>query len=74
MLAAEAINHQTQKLGRRVRKPFLKKSLRVFVDSYIIPAKENMAGEDNPCASIIVKAPAQPHEVIEKIPAIIKLM
>lgn len=48
MLVAAAINHQVQVFGSSIRKPFLKKSLRVLADSYRTPARENRAGEDSP--------------------------
>lgn len=69
ILAVAATNHHKQVAGSKARKPFLRKSLRVLVDSWRIPAKENSAGEDRPWASIIVNAPDHPQGVIEVTPA-----
>ena len=71
MLEAEAMNHHIDIVGNRVRNPFVRNRLRVCVVSYDTPASENKAGEERPWASIIAKAPAQPQEVIERVPAII---
>ena len=60
MLAALEINHQKDIVGNRVRSPFDKKSLRVLVVSWAIPAKEKRAGDERPWAKIIVRAPAHP--------------
>lgn len=74
IFADVATNHHIQRLGRAVRRPLVRNRLRVLVVSYVIPAKENMAGEDSPCASIIARAPALPHLVREQAPAIIRAM
>lgn len=74
IFAIEAINHHIQVLGRRVRNPLVRKRLRVLVDSWFIPARENMAGDERPWASIIARVPCQPQMVMEAIPATAKPM
>lgn len=74
ILAAVAMNHHIQVFGSSVNSPLVKNSLRVLVVSYVTPARENMAGEDSPCANIMVSAPHQPHWDIDEIPAIIRAM
>lgn len=59
-MAAEDINHQKVNLGVKVRRPLQRNRLRVLVDSYVAPARENKAGEERPWAKIIIKAPAHP--------------
>jgi len=48
MLAIVATNHHMDMLGRIVRNPFVRNSLRVLVVSWFIPASENRAGEESP--------------------------
>lgn len=72
ILVAEAINQHIVMLGTRVIKPLVRKRLRVFVVSLVIPAREKRAGEERPWASIIESLPAQPQEVIEATPATIR--
>ena len=74
MFATVAINHQVHILGRIVRNPLVRNRLRVLVDSLVIPARENRAGEDSPWASIIAKAPFHPQEESEVTPAIARPM
>lgn len=69
IFAIDATNHHKHVLGRRVKNPLVRNSLRVLVVSCLIPARENIAGEDRPWANIIVKAPLQPHVEREAIPA-----
>lgn len=69
IFAVVAINHHIHMLGNRVRRPLVKNRLRVEVVSYVIPARENMEGEDKPWASIIAKAPLQPQSEREVEPA-----
>lgn len=65
-----ARNHHIDMFGRIVRNPLVKNSLRVFVVSWFIPARENRVGEDSPWASIIANVPFQPHDDREHVPAI----
>lgn len=74
MFAMDAINHHIVIVGRMVKNPFVRNSLRVLVVSWFIPAKENMAGEERPWANIMAKAPFQPQVESEAIPAIARPM
>jgi hypothetical protein len=48
MLVALKINHHIVIVGRRERSPFVKNSLRVLVDSWVMAARANRAGEQRP--------------------------
>ena len=74
IFATVAINHHIDMFGRTVRNPFVRNRLRVLVVSWLMPARENRAGEDSPCASIMAKAPFHPQGDMEVIPAIARPM
>lgn len=74
ILTALKRNHHIVMVGIIVKRPLVRKRLRVFDDSWVIAAKANRAGEHRPCANIIVSAPFQPHDVSDIKPVIMSAM
>jgi len=74
MFMALNMNHHMDKVGYRDNIPFIRKMLRVLVNSYVMFAKENKADEVNPCATIISIDPIIPHLEFDKMALSIKPM
>lgn len=70
MLAADIINHQKEREGKSIIIPLDRYILRVFVASYLMLARANIAGEQRPWASIIIMAPFHPQTVLDSRPAV----
>ncbi len=69
IFALQLINHHNVIEGKILIIPFVRKILRVWVNSYVELASRNRAEDDKPCAIIIARAPCHPHSVEVKIPA-----
>jgi len=74
MFAPVNKNHQRVIVGPTHINPLVRKILRVWVISYDILAKENRAEDLKPWAIIIVRAPINPQDVLDSIPASISPM
>lgn len=70
MFLIEAMNHHMEMFGKMVMSPLVRNRLRVLVDSWVMPARENRAGDESPWASIMARAPLQPHVDMDVIAAI----
>lgn len=65
-------NHHIDIIGIRLRIPFVRIKLRVWVDSYVILARQNSAEELNAWAIIIVIPPNIPIDEFDNIPTHIR--
>lgn len=70
MLAADIMNQSIVMAGNRLISPLVRSRLRVWVVSYVMLARENIAEEHRPWAIIIVKAEDQPQVELDMVPAI----
>ena len=69
MLAQHPINQRNEMDGIKDKRPFVSASLRVIVKEYVIFAKQNIAEELSPWASIIDNLACIPIFVPDKAPA-----
>jgi hypothetical protein len=72
ILADRKRNHHMAREGLNIIIPLVKNLLRVCVAEYEIFAKANRAAEQSPWAIIMMIAPFMPHDVKERIPAIMR--
>ena len=68
------MNHHKAINGNTLKRPLVRKSLRVDVNSYVLFAMANIAEEHRPWAIIIAKAPWAPQEDPVISPAVINPM
>lgn len=69
ILHAVNMNHHIDIIGVMVIRPLVRNILRVLVISYDIFARINRAEEHSPWATMIIRAPDMPHELLDTIPA-----
>lgn len=74
IFAADSVNHIIVISGNRFRSPLVKNKLRVWVASYVLFARENIAEEHRPWAIIIVRAALHPHRLFDIAPIITRPM
>lgn len=72
ILIAQKINHHIDMIGDTIYIPFIRNSLRVWVNSYDMLARANRPDDVIACAIIISSMPHIPQEVLVISPASIK--
>lgn len=74
MLAQIKRNHQREIIGTSINSPLIRTNLRVFVNSYVMFARQNKPEDTRPCAIIMVSPAYKPSFVLLRIPATISPM